>query len=206
MYIRRFNETAVEFTLGEGAWLACAFLFAALTGMGAIMRVPLSPVPLTMQVFFVLLSGMFLGPVWGPASQLIYLVMGCCGAPFFAAAPYTGPAVLFGPTGGYLWGFVLASGVVGWLTGRVGKNLRNRVAGIAVLLGAGLAGVAVIYVTGTSWLGAWLGMHGKDASLAFALGVRPFIAADLAKAALAAAVGSSLLLRRNGHPFGEPGS
>lgn len=191
MHIRSANGTAVEPTLGTAAWLARAVLFAALTGMGAVLRVPLSPVPLTMQVFFVLLSGLVLGPVWGPASQLFYLVMGCCGAPFFAAPPYAGPAVLFGPTGGYLWGFVPAAWAAGWLAERGGKRLRNRAAGAAVLAGAALAGVAAIYAAGTAWLAAWLGMHGRDASLSLALGVRPFIGADLAKALLAAA-GASL--------------
>ena len=102
-----------------------ALAFAALTGIGAVLRVPLSPVPVTMQVFFALLAGLALGPVWGPASQAAYILMGLCGAPFFAAAPYAGPAVLFGPTGGYLWGFVLAA----WAAGLIGEKARRRRAG-----------------------------------------------------------------------------
>jgi len=172
----------------SGEMAARAVLFAALTGMGAIMRIPLSPVPVTMQVFFVLLGGMALGPVWGPASQVIYLAMGLCGAPFFAAPPHAGPAALFGPTGGYLWGFVLAAGVAGLAT----RSARGRTSGslqswIVPLL-CGLAGLAVIYLCGVSWLGAWLAAQGKSASLAFSLGVKPFIAVDLAKTAAACAV------------------
>ncbi len=194
MQIRSAIETAVKPTLGEAEWMARALLFAALTGTGAIMRMPLSPVPLTMQVFFVLLSGMVLGPVWGPLSQLACLAMGLCGAPFFAAPPYAGPSVLFGPTGGYLWGFVLASGITGWLSASARRRPRGkRMTGAALLLFAALGGIAAIYAVGTGWLAAWLGMQGRDASLAFALGVRPFIAADLAKAALAACAAGPFL-------------
>ena len=194
MRIRSAFETVVKPTLWEAEWAAWALLFAALTGMGAIMRVPLSPVPLTMQVFFVLLSSIVLGPVWGPLSQLAYLAMGLCGAPFFAAPPHAGPAVLFGPTGGYLWGFVLASAVTGWLSAAVRRRARGRrSAANAYLLLSGLAGVVAIYAAGTGWLAAWLGALGKDSSLAFALGVRPFIAPDLAKAALAALAAGSVI-------------
>ena len=177
--------------------LARALLFAALTGIGALIRIPLSPVPVTMQVFFVLLSGMALGPFWGPASQVLYLSMGASGAPFFAAPPYAGPAVLFGPTGGYLWGFVLAAGVAGWacraLTGR--NNQEGRLSGLGLLY-AGIAGTATIYGAGAAWLSAWLSLHGASASLVWELGVKPFILVDLAKAGAAAALAGFLPRKR----------
>lgn len=177
--------------------LARAVLFAALTGIGALLRVPTSPVPVTMQVFFVLLSGMVLGPAWGAASQLIYLCMGLCGAPFFAAPPYAGPAVLFGPTAGYLWGFAAAAGAAGWVSGAISRRPRicGRVSGTPCLW-AGLAGIAVLYSTGTAWLGFWLGVHGSSPSAAFSLGVKPFIAVDLMKAAAAALAGTLTRLRQ----------
>jgi biotin transport system substrate-specific component len=169
---------------GETGILAKVVLFAVLTGMGAVLRIPLSPVPVTMQVFFVLLSGFVLGPVWGPASQALYLVMGVSGAPFFAAPPHAGPLVLFGPTGGYLWGFVLASLVTGWtrerfLSAGTGRNSPSAL----VPLAASLAGTAAIYLCGGAWLGTWLGVQGHNPALVFELGVKPFILADLAKAA-----------------------
>ncbi len=171
--------------------LARALLFAALTGIGAVIRIPLSPVPVTMQVLFVLLAGMVLGPFWGAASQLMYLAMGLCGAPFFAAPPYAGPAVLFGATGGYLWGFVLAAFVSGWVS-RALANFMQYHRRIAVLgyLAAGLAGIAIVYAAGTSWLGVWLSVQGSRASLAFELGVKPFILIDLLKAAMASSLAS----------------
>ena len=183
----------------DGEMAARALLFAALTGIGALMRIPTSPVPVTMQVFFVLLSGMVLGPYWGAASQLIYLGMGLCGAPFFAAPPYAGPMVLFGPTGGYLWGFVAAAFASGWVSRTLFSRPRpqSRIPGLGYAC-AGIAGIAVIYAAGTAWLGAWLSLHGASASAAFALGVRPFILVDLLKAA-AAALSASVIPSKWSH-------
>ncbi|NPV59195.1 MAG: biotin transporter BioY [Actinobacteria bacterium] len=165
-----------------------ALLFAALTGIGAIIRIPLSPVPATMQVLFVLLSGLVLGPVWGPVSQALYLAMGTCGAPFFAAPPHAGPAVLFGPTGGYLWGFILASAAAGLITGRNGFK-KDRSARKALNLAlACAAGIAAIYLAGASWLGTWLGINGKSPFMAYRLGIKPFILIDMMKAVMAAAL------------------
>lgn len=196
MFPGQLNNIAVKVTQKEGEMLARALLFAALTGIGAIIRIPLSPVPVTMQVFFVLLSGMVLGPFWGATSQLIYLAMGLCGAPFFAAPPYAGPAVLFGPTGGYLWGFVLAAGAAGWVSRYAAHKRLGDKRGVGLWYTcAGLAGIAVIYASGVAWLGTWLSLHGAKASLAYELGVKPFILVDLAKAVAAASM-ACLIPRR----------
>jgi len=75
--------------------------FLPLTALGAFVRVPLpfTPVPITLQTFFVLLSGAFLGRRSGSLTQLLYLVMGVCGAPIFTGAA-SGWIYLLGPTGG----------------------------------------------------------------------------------------------------------
>lgn len=189
MYPLQINHTTVRVIPKEGEMLVRALLFAALTGIGALIRIPTSPVPVTMQVFFVLLSGMVLGPFWGSMSQVLYLCMGLCGAPFFAAPPYAGPAVLFGPTGGYLWGFVLAAGTAGWVSMKFSSRPRSqtRIPGLGYAC-AGIAGIAAIYTAGTAWLGVWLSMHGSSVSAAFELGVKPFILIDLLKAAAAASL------------------
>lgn len=192
MYIRNLNNIAVKAIPREGEYLARALLFATLTGVGALIRIPLSPVPVTMQVFFVLLSGIILGPVWGPLSQLMYLAMGLCGAPFFAAPPYAGPAVLFGPTGGYLWGFVLASCIVGWISHAAFRFPAKRWRALCAFFGANLAGIAAIYLFGTGWLGFWLGLQGKSVSLAYELGVKPFVLIDALKGLMAASMGVCL--------------
>jgi len=167
--------------------VALAALFSALIGMGAIMRIPLKPVPVTMQVFFVLLSGLALGPSWAFASVLMYLLAGISGAPFFASPPHAGPQVLAGPTGGYLVGFAMAAYVAGWLHRRMlAGGRRGHLYALMAALSASIAGIAAIYACGWSWLSAWLQLHGANPADAFRLGVKPFILIDLGKAVLAA--------------------
>lgn len=184
---------AVEVTRTQAQMALMALLFTALTALSAVIKIPLSPVPVTLQVFVVLLSGLILGPVWGPASQAAYLAMGLLGAPVFAAPPYAGPVVLFGPTGGYLMGFVLAAGVTGWLSGALGRKSRAGRLGSFI---ACLGGIAVIYSLGTCWLAAWLSLHGRGSYLAFKLGVRPFILVDLIKGLVAALLYGSTWVKR----------
>jgi len=149
-------------------------IFTALTALTArfSFRIPFTPVPITLQVLAVLLAGLVLGARGGTASQLTYLGMIAVGLPFTASG-LAGPAAFFSPTAGYLLAFVPAAFVVGALA-RPGWRTAL----------AALAGIAVIYVGGASWLAVWLG---GDWAKAWTLGVTPFIAADLAKAVLAVA-------------------
>jgi len=91
-------------------------LFAALTAIGAQIEIPHSPVPFTLQTFFVLLSGALLGPWLGACSMLVYLAAGVAGLPVFSSLGF-GFARLVGPTGGYLLAFPAASFAVGYLAG-----------------------------------------------------------------------------------------
>jgi biotin transport system substrate-specific component len=157
--------------------LMLALVFACLTGLGAYVRVytPLSPVPFTAQVFFVLLSGAVLGSRWGGASQMLYVLLGAVGVPWFAGGE-SGITYVAGATGGYLVGFVLAAFLVGALTERGHRN-------VATLVPVMMAGVMVIYAVGATWLALVLGLSAGEA---VALGVAPFILLDLAKSVLAA--------------------
>jgi biotin transport system substrate-specific component len=145
--------------------------FAALTAAGAkiALMLPGTPVPFTFQVAAVLLAGAMLGPVLGAASQVVYLAAGAAGLPVFAAGG--GLFYLLGPTGGYLLAYPLAAYVAGWVLGAAPSVHRT-----ALALGLGLMAV---YAGGLSWLSAWAGMD-----TAIALGLRPFLIADLAKAVL----------------------
>ena len=87
--------------------LLLASLMATLTAVGALIRVPMFPVPFTLQTFFVLLAGGLLGPVWGGISMLIYLALGLTGFPVFAGG--SGLGIVFSPTFGYLFGFPFAA-------------------------------------------------------------------------------------------------
>jgi biotin transport system substrate-specific component len=88
--------------------------FAVLTAVGGILSVPMPPVPFTMQTFFVLMSGLLLGPKYGPLSQVLYVVLGLIGLPVFAGGT-GGLQRVFSPTFGFLLGFIAASWLAGFL-------------------------------------------------------------------------------------------
>jgi biotin transport system substrate-specific component len=88
--------------------------FSLLTAVSAQIAIPVKPVPFTLQTMIVLLSGAFLGSKNGAYSQLLYIFLGSIGLPVFANGTL-GIAVLFGPTGGYLFAFPVAAFVIGYL-------------------------------------------------------------------------------------------
>jgi biotin transport system substrate-specific component len=121
--------------------------FALLTALAAQIRIPIpgTPVPITGQTFAVLLAGAALGSRMGAGSQLIYWAMGAIGLPVYANASGGWDAAV-GATGGYLFGFIVAAGVVGYLAER-GQDRT-----IATAVPAFLAGNAIIYLFGVPWL------------------------------------------------------
>ncbi len=181
--------TFVEALAGDrSAWRAAvrvgAVLFvAALTAAAAQISVPLpfTAVPFTFQPMVVLLGGLALGSKLGPASQAAYLLAGIAGLPVFAASATLPPGALrlFGPTGGYLMAYPLAAFLTGYLAER-GFDRRY-----ATSVAAMMAGLALVYVFGGTWLAVSTGVA---ASSAFAAGVAPFIAADLLKLLAAAGI------------------
>ncbi|MCI0497981.1 MAG: biotin transporter BioY [Thermoplasmata archaeon] len=173
--VRRYHQWRLETSHVNMTILA--LVFAGLTGMGAFLRVytPYSPVPFTAQTFFVLLSGVMLGKHWGAASQSLYIAIGAAGMPWFAGGN-AGVDVLFGATGGYLVGFVLASEALGYaVDGRA-------VAGsVSSLVGTMFVASLAILACGTLGLVA-LGFTPAQALL---YGFLPFLGAEAVKAALA---------------------
>jgi biotin transport system substrate-specific component len=89
--------------------------FVILTALGAQLEIPTHPVPFTLQTFFVLVAGVFLGNRGGALSMGLYIVLGILGVPLFSGGSF-GLAVIAGPTGGYLLSFPVAAWVVGYLT------------------------------------------------------------------------------------------
>lgn len=139
----------------------------------AHIRVPMWPVPMTMQTFAVLLIGFAYGSRLGAATVALYLAEGAVGLPVFTGSG--GVAHLAGPTGGYLVGFLAAAAVTGWLAESGWSRSAPR-----ILLGMAL-GSAVIFLFGGAWLTVLLGSE-----KAFMVGVVPFLVGDAVKAALAA--------------------
>jgi biotin transport system substrate-specific component len=149
---------------------------SALLAATAWVRVPMWPVPMTMQTFAVLLIGASCGPRLGAATVAAYLTEAALGVPVLAGGK---PLVLGGPTFGYLVGFLLAAAALGWMAQR-GWTRR----GWPTLLGALLLGEALIYLPGLAWLrAAWL----QDVRATLGAGLFPFLLGDGLKLLLAAA-------------------
>lgn len=162
--------------------LACTF-FAALVAVFARVAIytPLTPVPFTLQPMAIMLTGLFLGS--GPAffALLEYLIAGALGAPVFAGGNGGFVYLATTPTLGYLLSYPIAAYATGWLAQRSGFKYSH-------LLGAALAGLAIIYLGGNAYLSIWL--H-KGALQTLLLGAAWFIGLDVVKALLAAGVASS---------------
>ena len=164
--------------------LALAALFAALISVGSLVSVPMfGPVPLTLQVLFVLLAGLVLGARLGGLSVAAYLLVGLI-APVYAQGA-SGPGALVGPAGGYLVGFVVAAYVVGALC----DHWEPRT--FWPLLGIALAGLPPIYAVGASWL-AWQ-LHTTTLGPILWGGVVQFVPGDVAKAGVAAFTARALV-------------
>ena len=119
-------------------------LFAALTAVGAFLKIPLPPVPFTLQIFIVIFSGLLLGSRLGFASQVIYIAIGLVGIPIFANGG--GIQYIFNPTFGYLIGFAAAAFVVGAITERLSKPT------FVMYFISSLVGLLLCYAIGVSYL------------------------------------------------------
>ena len=134
--------------------IARAALLAALTGAFAIVGsipVPFSPVPFTLQVLGVFLAGLLLGPIWGAASMLLYLVAGAVGAPVFAGGS-AGIGWLAGQTGGYLFSYPIAAAAAGYLAHGGSELTDLRVVPSIRPLAGMTAAIVIIYALGTAQL------------------------------------------------------
>ncbi len=175
--------------------IARAALFAALVGAFAYVSFPFpgTPVPVTLQVLGVFLAGILLGPVWGGAALVLYLAAGAIGAPVFSGGT-AGVAILLGgePTFGYLWSYPIAAALIG-LVVHGGLEVRDPSAvGLPRLVGAMVAGTAVIYALGTVGFVFVTGVGVVEALLAT---VAPFVVPEILKMAAAVAVVRSDAIR-----------
>lgn len=125
-------------------------IFAALTAIGAFLRIPVGSSSFTLQFFFTCMAGVLLGPYWGAASQLVYVLLGLIGLPIFTEGG--GLMYLAKPTFGFLLGLIPAAFVIGTLTRGAKQyfNRRKRLFGIVCL--ACLAGLLVLYLAGLPYM------------------------------------------------------
>ncbi|MCG9894552.1 MAG: biotin transporter BioY [Fimbriimonadaceae bacterium] len=166
------NPTSRSLSLAQEAAMVGAG--AAVTAVAAQVTIPWQPVPFTLQTLAVLVCGAVLGSRRGALSQLAYLAAGAAGLPIFAEFK-AGPAVLFGPTAGYLLAFIAAAWLVGFLNEKGwGRSLGLSLAAMAL-------GNLVILGVGGLVLAAMIGP-----SAAWTMGIAPFLVGDVLKIALAA--------------------
>lgn len=152
--------------------------------------VPPSPVPVNLGTFAVLTIGAAYGPRLGLTTILGYMLIGALGFDVFASstAELNGISYMMGSTGGYLFGYVLATLVLGLLAQRGWDR------SVVLMAGAMLIGNAILYVPGLAWLSYWIGSTGKldvatygslwDQTMAW--GITPYLIGDVMKLALAA--------------------
>ncbi|MCQ2536429.1 MAG: biotin transporter BioY [Lachnospiraceae bacterium] len=175
------NETSMQRTLSIVYIGVCVALMAVCSWIS----IP-ATVPFTLQTFAVNLALILLGGKKGTLATLVYLLVGLIGVPVFAGFS-GGPGVLFGPTGGYLIGF-LAMGLIYWgVTKLLGVKLWTIILSMVL-------GTVVLYAFGTAWFIVVYGMNNGAVTLAEALAwcVTPFIPSGIAKSVLAIVIGRVL--------------
>ena len=124
-------------------YLILTALFAALTAVGAFIRIPTPVSSFTLQVFFTAMAGVLLGRKWGAASQTVYVLLGLAGLPIFTSGG--GPGALLQPTGGFLPGMI----AMAWVTGRI---VERRVSGFGTICLACAVGLMAMYAVGLPWM------------------------------------------------------
>lgn len=159
-------------------------LFAALTAVGAFIKIPIGPAPISLQFFFTALAGILLGPYLGALSQLIYVVLGLIGLPIFTSGG--GPSYIFTPSFGYLLGFIAAPLIIGKIFYAVPK------ASFLRSFTACFLGVLALYVIGVPYMFMILRcvMH---TNMSFAqtlvVGFLVFLPGDIVKCIIASLLG-----------------
>ncbi|OFI06073.1 biotin transporter BioY [Clostridium acetireducens DSM 10703] len=163
-------------------------IFAALTAIGAFIKIPIGPAPITLQLLFTTLAGVLLGSKLGALSQLIYVLLGLVGIPVFTEGG--GFSYILKPTFGYLLGFILGAYIIGKIAEHYKKVSTYN------LFFACLIGTIVIYIIGVPYL--YLGLKyvvHKDIGFinAIKVGCIVFLPGDLAKCLLTAALGKKII-------------
>jgi len=164
-----------------------AALFAALIAVGAYIKIPTAPVPITLQTFFVLLSIVILGRKWGTICIIVYLLVGFANFPVFAGGS-SGLGVLIGPTGGYLYSFVIVALLIGSFSEKITKPNPIKIFAVSI------CGSLLILLIGTIHL-AYVNNYSLE--FAFANGFLPFIWGDTIKSVAVGLVAPSLIKKIN---------
>ena len=165
----------------------CA-MFTALVAVCSQIAVPMPwGVPINLALFAVYMAGTMLGPVWGTASQVVFIALAAIGVPVLANFQ-GGPSAIFGKTGGYAIGYILAALLTALLTKALGRKFWS-------LCVAMVVGCAACYVLGTIW---FMVLTGADLVSAMGWCVLPYLPGDAVKIVLAAVLTIQLDKRLKG--------
>lgn len=169
--------------------MAIIGLMAAVICILGPLSIPIGLIPISFTNFAIYISLYILGMKKGTFSLIIYLLVGFAGVPVFSGFS-SGPARIFGPTGGYLIGFIFMAIIAGFFIDKIFNKWYLSIVGM-------ILGTAVCYIIGTAWLAYQANI---SISAALAAGVLPFIPGDLAKIILSASIGPKIrnrLIRAN---------
>lgn len=166
-------------------------MFAVLGAVGALISIPIPPVPVTLQYLMAMLTGAIIGSRRGAMAQLLYVFMGLIGLPIFAGGR-GGIGHILSPTFGYLIGFVMCAFIMGLVVERV-RDLNA-----LKLFAGGLIGLTVTYLLGVAYLYGVLNMS-SDSSIdlmgAIQVGFLPFVVKDIVMTALGVVVIKAIVPR-----------
>ena len=176
MSIYSSNNSLVSSLLGKKTndfvyVLLTSIIGSFLLAISSKVQIPLTPVPVTLQTLVLLVMSLFLGWRGAVGATSLYLFQGAIGLPVFAHGG--GFIILFGPTGGYLFGFLIASLVVGYLAEKGWDK------SVVLTFTSMTIGTLIIYLFGVIWLS-----YLKDLNTALVFGLLPFITPDILKICL----------------------
>lgn len=171
-------------------------LFAALTAVCGFISIPVpgTPIPIVLQNMLVVLTGLMLGPVWGVAATVLFLAAGALGLPVFSGGT-GGVARLIGPTGGFLYGYALATLAAGLIAQRPKYGVRTPVLRLVL---ATVLGFVVMYIPGVLH---FMRVMDKTFSQTMTLCVIPYIPGDIIKMVVAVLLSSKLRTTASSYIF-----
>jgi len=161
-----------------------AFLFTILLALSSKISVPFYPIPMTMQTFVVLFTGVSLGARYGFIALSFYILEGALGLPVFSGTPAKGIGIayLFGPTGGYIFGFAFSALLAGILFSNKNYFIDNKNFLITFL--KLIISLTPTYIIGLIWLGTIIGWNKPILELGF----YPFLLSEIFKVSLLAII------------------
>lgn len=173
-------------------------LFAALTAVCGFISIPVpgTPIPIVLQNMLVVLTGLMLGPVWGVAATVLFLAAGALGLPVFSGGT-GGVARLIGPTGGFLYGYALATLAAGLIAQRPKYGVRTPVLRLVL---ATVLGFVVMYIPGVLH---FMRVMDKTFSQTMTLCVVPYIPGDIVKMVVAVLLSSKLRTTASSYIFND---